>query len=225
MNALDLLSDDEDDAPANESTEATEATEPDKKRLKPAQLDFKDLQRLGYSAGGEEDEKSKMENAFSSLGKVAMNNKTGVTTEIPGFATTYQIVKEGDQVTVPGAKEVSKGNQVTVHATGVMTKSGKTFWESRETQSGKPHVFIAGSGKKVVGWEQGCLGMRIGEVRKLSVPSHEGYGARGEPEMEIPPNCDLQFTVECLDIIVVKAPVSTMIWRYPSSSTSTSYQP
>ena len=197
MNALDLLSDDEDDAPDNESTEAAE---PDSKRLKVGQLDFKDLQRLGYAAGREEDEKSasaSLENAFSSLEQASMTKAPGVAdlgTEIPGFATTYKILKEGDPVRV-----VSKGCKVIVHATGVMRKSGKTFWESREDPRG-PHLFIAGAGKKVVGWEQGCLGMRIGEIRQLSIPGHEGYGTHGLAEWGIPPHCDLEFTIECLDI-------------------------
>jgi len=220
--ALDLLSDDEDDAPENE---ATEVAEPDTKRQK---LDFQDLKRLGYAVQGEEDEKAKMQNAFSSFEK--MTEKPGAATEIPGFATTYQIVRPGDAVRV-----VEKGCKVIVHATGVMTKTGKVFWESRETQSGKPHLFLAGAGKRVVGWEQGCMGMKIGEVRKLSVPSHEGYGERGFSDWEIPPNCDLEFTIECLDIAATdeggRKPKEQLpwwlpqpeIWRFPSAPNSSSF--
>jgi len=265
MNALDLLSDDEDDASVEESTEAKE---PDTKRQKVAQLDFKDLQRVGYAVGSVEDDKSKMENAFSSFEKAAASKNGKVVTEIPGFSTTYQILKDGDRAVA--AKVVSKGCQVTVHALGAMAKTGKIFWESRETQSGKPHLFMAGDGdagkeaaagkegswleavackevidsklvlarkqhlSRVVGWEQGCLGMRIGEVRKLSIPSYEGYGERGLPEWEILPHCDLEFTIECLDIVSLDGPTVPMIpnwrmpstqfsYRYPSSSTSTRY--
>merc|ERR1712039_39030 len=100
---------------------------------------------------------------------------------------------------------------------------------------GDPILFIAGEGKRGVGWEEGCLGMRIGETRKLWVPSHEGYGARGSPELEIPPHCDLEFTIDCVDIAGSagcrkyakldcfgnEVPDSSSHFRYPSSSTST----
>jgi hypothetical protein len=38
------------------------------------------------------------------------------------------------------------------------------------------------------GWDQGCLGMKKGEVRKLVIPADEGYGAGGFPAWGIPPN-------------------------------------
>jgi len=232
MNALDLLSDDEDDADVNDTTEATE---PDAKRQKVVQLDFKDLQRLGYAAGGEEDEKAKMENAFSSFEKVKDHEKKsrpGAPIEIPGFSTTYQTVIPGDPT-----RFVANSCKVTVHATGMMSKSGKVFWETRETQSGQPSVFIAGEGKRVVGWEQGCLGMRIKETRKLWIPSHEGYGERGFPDWEIPPNCDLEFTIDCVDIAGSAGckktakldgwgdavPEPDTLYHHPSSSFSTSF--
>ena len=37
------------------------------------------------------------------------------------------------------------------------------------------------------GWDQGCLGMKKGEVRKLVIPADEGYGAAGFPAWGIHP--------------------------------------
>ena len=51
-----------------------------------------------------------------------------------------------------------------------------------------------------IGWDQGCLGMSLGEVRVLTIPASEGYGKGGFPEWGIPPGATLQFTMECLDI-------------------------
>ena len=47
---------------------------------------------------------------------------------------------------------------------------------------------------------QGCLGMKLGEVRKLDIPALEGYGAGGFPAWGIPPNGGLLFEIEILKI-------------------------
>merc|ERR1712204_147423 len=47
--------------------------------------------------------------------------------------------------------------------------------------------YQAGVGKVITGWDQGCLGMKIGEERKLVIPAAEGYGAGGFPAWGIPP--------------------------------------
>lgn len=49
------------------------------------------------------------------------------------------------------------------------------------------------------GWEQGLVGMCVGEVRKLVIPSGKGYGERGAGGL-IPPGATLQFEVELLSI-------------------------
>ena len=41
---------------------------------------------------------------------------------LPGYATTYEVVKPG------AGPAVSKGNTVTVHATGVVKQTDKKFW-------------------------------------------------------------------------------------------------
>jgi FKBP-type peptidyl-prolyl cis-trans isomerase len=47
----------------------------------------------------------------------------------------------------------------------------------------------------IVGWDQGCLGMKKGEVRKLVIPADEGYGAAGFPAWGIPPGGDCDHCV------------------------------
>ena len=53
--------------------------------------------------------------------------------------------------------------------------------------------YTAGVGGVIKGWDQGCLGMKLGEVRQLTIPADEGYGASGFPAWGIPPNGGLYF--------------------------------
>merc|ERR1719181_1143532 len=62
----------------------------------------------------------------------------------------------------------------------------------------QPFSYKAGVGQVITGWDQGLLGMQIGEERKVVIPGHEGYGAQGFPAWGITPNATLEFTLERL---------------------------
>lgn len=115
--------------------------------------------------------------------------------EIPitGYSTTYTVIKDGS------GPAVAKGSKVTVHATGVVEESGYKFWSTKDPGQ-QPFSYNAGVGAVITGWDQGCLGMKLGEVRKLRIPENEGYGARGFPAWSIPPKATLNFEIEVLKI-------------------------
>merc|ERR1711907_194864 len=91
------------------------------------------------------------------------------------------------------------GCTATVHATGVVKETGKKFWSTKDPGQ-QPFTYQAGVGKVITGWDQGCLGMKVGEELMLVIPAHEGYGAEGFPAWGIPPGGTLEFTLECLAI-------------------------
>jgi len=74
--------------------------------------------------------------------------------------------------------QAHKGDQVKVHYRGSLT-DGNVFDESYAR--GDPIDFELGFGQVIKGWDQGLLGMCVGEKRKLKIPSTLGYGAQGSP--------------------------------------------
>ncbi|CAK8693289.1 unnamed protein product [Clavelina lepadiformis] len=90
-----------------------------------------------------------------------------------------------------------KNDQLAVHYTGTL-KDGKKFDSSLDR--GEPFKFVLGQGQVIKGWDQGLLGMCIGEKRKLVIPPHLGYGDRGAGR-DIPGGATLVFTIELIDIV------------------------
>ena len=90
--------------------------------------------------------------------------------------------------------EAKIGTKATVHYVGTLT-DGTQFDGSRDR--GQPFSFTLGQGRVIPGWEQGILGMRVGGIRRLSIPPALAYGATGRPGA-IPPNATLIFEVELL---------------------------
>ena len=64
----------------------------------------------------------------------------------------------------------------------------------------KPHTYQAGERQVIEGMDVGCLGMKLGEKRLLTIPPDEGYGADGFPEWGIPRYATLNFVVQVLQI-------------------------
>ncbi|MCK5096388.1 MAG: FKBP-type peptidyl-prolyl cis-trans isomerase [Candidatus Pacebacteria bacterium] len=103
---------------------------------------------------------------------------------------SIDIVKEGEG---PSAQN---GDTVVVHYTGTLV-DGTKFDSS--VDRGAPFSFSLGASEVIAGWDQGVLGMKIGEKRSLRIPSELGYGAAGVGGV-IPPNAALVFEIELLDI-------------------------
>ena len=101
-----------------------------------------------------------------------------------------------EELTVGNGTEATKGKMVSVHYTGWLT-DGKKFDSSLDRND--PFQFQLGAGYVIQGWDQGVQGMKIGGKRKLTIPSHLGYGARGAGGA-IPPNATLVFEVELLGV-------------------------
>lgn len=53
------------------------------------------------------------------------------------------------------------------------------FWKLFSHKRGQAFNFQLGFGEVIPGWEKGLLGICVGEIRRLTIPPHLGYGATG----------------------------------------------
>ncbi|EER17112.1 structural maintenance of chromosomes smc4, putative [Perkinsus marinus ATCC 50983] len=99
----------------------------------------------------------------------------------------YEVIRPGH-----GGTPCPAGKTAKVRYAGRLAKNGKQFDKGSIN-------FRVGMGEVIKGWDMSVKGMQVGEVRKLFVPAHLAYGRGGAPPA-IPPNADLVFDMELLNI-------------------------
>lgn len=92
-----------------------------------------------------------------------------------------------------------KGDTVSVNYTGRL-QDGTVFDSNIDPNFAhvEPFLFPLGSGQVIVGWDEGIVGMKIGEKKTLVIPPDKGYGK--DNVGPIPGNSTLIFDVQLLDI-------------------------
>lgn len=96
-----------------------------------------------------------------------------------------------------GTGEVVKaGDCLVAKYYGTYAQNGEKFDENYSLDKGL--VFKLGAGAVIPGWDQGVVGMKVGETRRLVIPYALAYGEAGRDP--IPPKADLVFTMKVLEI-------------------------
>lgn len=113
------------------------------------------------------------------------------------IVTTKSGLKYVDVVIGTG-DSIKKGDLAVVHYTGWL-KDGKVF-DSSKTKN-DPFSFALGMGQVIKAWDEGVATMKVGGKRILLAPSSLAYGEDGTPGGPIPPNAELIFEVELLDVV------------------------
>ncbi|KAH9814662.1 hypothetical protein DFH28DRAFT_970776 [Melampsora americana] len=116
---------------------------------------------------------------------------------VPEAKVGIEILREGWEGCSIAAET---GDKVALLYTGKLASNDAQFDSALDPS--KPIEFVLGSHQVIKGWEQGILGMCIGEKRRLNIPSVLGYAEFGNDlaTPEIPPDADLIFDVELLDV-------------------------
>jgi len=74
--------------------------------------------------------------------------------------------------------KVKTGDTVTVHYTGTL-ESGEVF-DSSKVEGREPFSFKIGEQAVIPGFENGIIGMEIGETKSINISVSEAYGERDE---------------------------------------------
>ena len=89
--------------------------------------------------------------------------------------------------------QAKSGDTVKVHYTG--TLSDNTELDS--SQGGEPLSFTIGQNMVIPGFENGVVGMKVGESKKVTIPADQAYGPYNNelvaavPRSQVPPELDV----------------------------------
>jgi peptidylprolyl isomerase len=85
--------------------------------------------------------------------------------------------------------QVTNGNIIKIHYKGTLTQEGTQFDSS---EGREPLEFTVGEGLVIKGFDNGVLGMQVGEKKTINIPCLEAYGPKADnlvfefPKTEIP---------------------------------------
>jgi FKBP-type peptidyl-prolyl cis-trans isomerase FkpA len=123
----------------------------------------------------------------------------------PGAAPNLSPVTSLQKVTLkPGSgAAIGSGQIAVVQYTGWLYEAGATDHKGKQFDSSltrhEPFKFPLGTGSVIKGWDQGVVGMQVGESRRLIIPPDLAYADAGAGGV-IPPGATLVFDVELVGI-------------------------
>jgi FKBP-type peptidyl-prolyl cis-trans isomerase FkpA len=91
----------------------------------------------------------------------------------------------------------SNGRAVNTSYTGWLFDPTRPEQKGTQFDSGT-YPFTLGAGAVIRGWDLGVVGMRVGGLRRLTIPPELAYGSARQGS--IPPNASLVFDIELLSV-------------------------
>jgi FKBP-type peptidyl-prolyl cis-trans isomerase FkpA len=130
---------------------------------------------------------------------------SGKSASPPGAVSAATPVNALQTVTLKaGSGTAIGGGQIAVvQYTGWLYEAGAADHKGKQFDSSltrrEPFKFPLGTGSVIKGWDQGVVGMKVGESRRLIIPPELAYGDAGA-NGAIPPGATLVFDVELVGI-------------------------
>ncbi len=121
--------------------------------------------------------------------------QTTQTAPLPTTTKNTITTKNGMKIetTTQGSGEaIVNGKTAVVDYVGSLADG--TVFDASKKHGNDGFAFPLGAGRVIAGWDQGVLGMKVGETRILTIPADLAYGAQGISGV-IPPNATLTFEV------------------------------
>lgn len=144
---------------------------------------------LPLAGCGDDDETTAPSSGDTTVATTTFAPALGIDVSAAGWTRTASGLHYRTLAAAPAtAATVANGQRVSVRYTG---------WLANGTQfESSTHTFTLGRGEVIAGWDQGIVGMRLGERRQLVIPPSLGYGNRANGP--IPASSVLVFNVEVL---------------------------
>lgn len=134
----------------------------------------------------------------------------------PAAATGVRVVQgvTVDDKKLGAGPQAKNGDSVSMRYIGKLEKDKKVFdcalppasptdrprlTHATANKKGAPFKFKLGAGQVIKGWDIGVAGMAVGGERRITIPAHLAYGAKGAPP-DIPKNAVLTFDLKVLEI-------------------------
>ena len=130
------------------------------------------------------------ETATPTAGENDINTKP----KVPKGSGAAPTALKAETLIAGSGAEIKSGQQATVNYVGVLFKTGKEF-DASWGKGKQPFQFALGSGQVIPGWDQGVVGMKVGERRRLTIPADLAYGDQGSPP-KIGPKEPLIFDID-----------------------------
>lgn len=123
----------------------------------------------------------------------AANQKPDVT--VPDCDPPKEL--QSKSITDGTGEALAAGQTAVVHYVGISWSTREQFDASWDVNQPIP-VENVGAANVITGWNEGLLGMRVGERRLLVIPPDKGYGPDGRPPIK--PDETLVFVVDMVQI-------------------------
>jgi FKBP-type peptidyl-prolyl cis-trans isomerase len=143
--------------------------------------------------------KPKVDNQSTKTVTVTAARLGSIEGELPSFTEKFTELKTETLLTsnLSNAPRLTPNKTFKANYRGWLATTGEIFDQNISPSAAQSQIKF-NTNSLIQGFSQGVVGMQVGEVRRIFIPSDLAYGESGNAS--IPPNSDIIFDVELLEI-------------------------